>query len=72
VIALSREQTMHTLPMTSLGYTASQQEIKDRLHARPKLIERLRQAMTDDVNLTENSEYQAAVARSGCKRRSHC
>lgn len=54
---------MQTLPMTSLGYTALQEEIKDRLHVcRPKLIERLRRAMTDDVNLTENSEYQAAVA----------
>jgi len=54
---------MQTLPMTSLGYTALQQEIKERLHvARPKLTERLQQALRDDVNLTENSEYQAAVA----------
>ncbi len=54
---------MNTLPMTSAGYEALQQELKDRLHIeRPKIIARLQQAMTDDVNLTENSEYQAAVA----------
>lgn len=52
-----------TLPMTSAGYAALQQEMKDRLQvARPKIVARLQQAITDDVNLTENSEYQAAVA----------
>ncbi|AMN44082.1 transcription elongation factor GreA [Rhodoplanes sp. Z2-YC6860] len=54
---------MNTLPMTSAGYIALQQELKDRLHVkRPDIVARLQQAMRDDVNLTENSDYQAAVA----------
>ena len=54
---------MTSLPMTSAGYATLQQELKDRLHVeRPKIIARLQQAMTDEANLTENSDYQTAVA----------
>src|SRR3569832_1348769 len=54
---------MTSLPMTSAGYATLQQELKDRLHLeRPKIIARLQQAMTDEANLTENSDYQPAVA----------
>jgi transcription elongation factor GreA len=54
---------MNSLQMTSAGFAALQQEMQERLHVQRRLIaERLQQAMTDDVNLSENSEYQAAVA----------
>jgi transcription elongation factor GreA len=61
--AYALEPMMDTLPMTSAGYATLQAELKDRLNVRrPKLVARLQQAMTDDLNLTENSDYQTAVA----------
>jgi transcription elongation factor GreA len=54
---------MNTILMTSAGYAALQQEMKERLQLeRPRFVERLQQAMTDDFNMSENAEYQAVIA----------
>src|SRR6201993_5263620 len=52
---------MNTLPMTAAGYSVLERELKRRIQLdRPRLIERLQEAIADDSNLAENSEYQAA------------
>jgi transcription elongation factor GreA len=54
---------MIKIPMTDAGYKALEQELERRIRdERPHLIERIRQAIADDPNLVENSEYQAAKA----------
>src|SRR5262245_37937575 len=51
---------MNKLPMTAAGYSVLESELKRRIQLdRPRLIERLQQAIADDSNLTENPEYQA-------------
>jgi transcription elongation factor GreA len=50
-----------TIPMTSAGLSALREEMKHRTHARPRIAERLQQAISGDVNLAENSEYQSAL-----------
>ena len=52
---------MNKLPMTAVGYSVLERELKHRIQIdRPRLIERIQEAIADDSNLAENSEYQAA------------
>src|SRR5215472_6616342 len=54
---------MSKLPMTAAGQSALEDELKQRLQVeRPRLVERIQEAIADDSNLAENSEYQAAKA----------
>jgi transcription elongation factor GreA len=47
--------------MTSAGHSALEDELNHRIGGeRPKLVRRIREAIADDTNLAENSEYQAA------------
>jgi transcription elongation factor GreA len=47
---------MNRLPITAAGHAALEDELKHRL------IQRIQEAIADDPNLAENSEYQAAKA----------
>ena len=51
---------MNKLPMTAAGYSVLERELKHRIQAydRPRLIERIQEAIQDDSNLAENAEYQ--------------
>ena len=52
---------MNKLPMTAVGYSVLERELKHRVQIdRPRLIERIQEAIADDSNLAENSQYQAA------------
>src|SRR5260221_13468128 len=52
---------MSKFPMTAAGHAALEDELKQRLRVeRPRLVERIQEAIADDSNLAENSEYQAA------------
>ena len=52
---------MNKLPMTAGGHSALQDELTNRIRIeRPRLIQRIQEAIADDSNLAENSEYQAA------------
>ena len=52
---------MNKLPMTAVGYSVLERELKHRIQIdRPRLIERIQEAIADDSNLAENSQYQAA------------
>jgi transcription elongation factor GreA len=54
---------MTRLPVTAAGHVALEDELGHRTRtARPRLVQRIQQAITDDANLAENSEYQAALA----------
>src|SRR4029453_19421457 len=54
---------MNKFPMTAAGYSALQDELNQRMAVeRPRLIQRMQEAIADDSNLAENSEYQAAQA----------
>ena len=54
---------MIKLPLTAAGYSALENELKHRVRAeRARLIQRIQEAIADDSNLAENSEYQAAKA----------
>src|SRR5215468_14360 len=54
---------MSKLPMTAAGRSALENELKQRIRVeRPRLVERIQEAIADDSNLAENSEYQAAKA----------
>lgn len=45
------------------GHVALENELKHRIGVeRPRFIQRIREAIADDTNLPENSEYQAAKA----------
>jgi len=49
--------------MTTVGHSALEDELKHRIGIeRPRLIQRIQEAIADDSNLAENSEYQAAKA----------
>ena len=51
---------MNTLPMTAAGYSVLERDLKRRIQLdRPRLIERLQEAIADNSNLAENPEYQA-------------
>ena len=52
---------MNRLPITAAGHAALEDELKHRIRVeRPSLIQRIQQAIADDSNLAENSEYHAA------------
>ena len=52
--------------MTAAGYAALQAELNDRIRIkRRQIAERIQQAIGDDPNLIENSEYQAALTEQG-------
>src|SRR5262245_21123833 len=54
---------MTKFPMTAAGHAALEDELNQRIGVeRPRLIQRIQQAIADDTNLAENSEYQAAKA----------
>ena len=54
---------MNKLPMTAGGHSALEDELTNRIRIeRPLLIQRIQEAIADDSNLAENSEYQAAKA----------
>lgn len=54
---------MTRLPVTAAGHIALEEELRRRIRvARPSLVRRIRQAISDEANLVENSEYQAALA----------
>jgi transcription elongation factor GreA len=54
---------MVKLPMTAAGHVALEDELNQRIGVeRPRLIQRIQEAIADDTNLAENSEYQAAKA----------
>jgi transcription elongation factor GreA len=52
---------MINLPMTAAGHAALEHELRQRIAIeRPRLIQRIQEAVADETNLAENSEYQAA------------
>jgi transcription elongation factor GreA len=54
---------MNRFPITAAGHAALEDELKRRIRVeRPHLIQRIQEAIADDSNLAENSEYQAAKA----------
>ena len=54
---------MIKFPMTAAGYSALQDELNQRMAVeRPRLVQRIQEAIADDSNLAENSEYHAAQA----------
>jgi transcription elongation factor GreA len=49
--------------MTAAGHAALEGELRHRLRVeRPDLVRRIQQAIADEPNLVENSEYQVALA----------
>jgi len=60
IVERQMDLSMNTLPMTAAGYSVLERELKRRIQLdRPRLIERLQEAIADDSNLAENPEYQA-------------
>jgi Transcription elongation factor, N-terminal len=54
---------MNRFPITAAGHEALEDELRRRIRVeRPRLIQRIQEAIADDSNLAENSEYQAAKA----------
>src|SRR6201987_2652062 len=54
---------MNKFPMTAAGHAALEDELKQRIRVeRARLVQRVKEAIADDSNLAENSEYQAAKA----------
>src|SRR5215469_980549 len=52
---------MNKFPMTAAGHAALEDELKQRIRReRPRLVQRIQEAIADDSNLAENSEYQSA------------
>ena len=52
---------MEKLPMTAEGYAMLENELKQRLQVeRPRIIQQIADARTDDSDLSENAEYHAA------------
>jgi transcription elongation factor GreA len=52
---------MNKLPMTAAGHSALEEELKQRIQVeRSRLVQRIQEAIADDSNLAENSEYQTA------------
>jgi transcription elongation factor GreA len=57
------QQSMSKLPMTAAGHAALEDELKHRIRVeRHRVVQRIQEAIADDSNLAENSEYQAARA----------
>jgi transcription elongation factor GreA len=54
---------MTKLPMTAVGHDALEDELRHRIRIqRPGIVGRIQQAIADEPNLVENSEYQIALA----------
>ena len=54
---------MNRIAVTAAGHAALGDELKHRIRVeRPLLVARVQDAIADDTNLAENSEYQAAKA----------
>ena len=54
---------MTRLPVTAAGHIALEEELRHRIRvARPCLVQRIQQSISEEANLIENSEYQAALA----------
>jgi transcription elongation factor GreA len=54
------QTSMNKLPMTPAGYSVLEEELKHRIQVeRSRLIQRIQEAIADDTNLAENSEYQS-------------
>ena len=52
---------MSKFPMTAAGHAVLEGELKQHIRVeRPRLVQRIQQAIADDSNLAENSEYQTA------------
>jgi len=52
---------MSKLPMTAAGHLILEDELNQRFWIeRPRLVQRIQDAIADDSNPAENSEYQAA------------
>jgi len=52
---------MNKFPMTTVGHSVLEEELKHRIQVeRPRPMQRIQEAIADDSNLAENSEYQAA------------
>jgi transcription elongation factor GreA len=52
---------MNKLPMTAAGHAALEDELSQRIRVeRPRLVRRIQDAIADDSNLAENSEYHSA------------
>jgi transcription elongation factor GreA len=52
---------MSKLPMTAAGHVSLEDELRQRIRVeRPRLVQRIQEAIADDSNLAENSEYQSA------------
>jgi transcription elongation factor GreA len=57
------QASMNKLSMTAEGHSALEDELTHRIRIeRPRLIQRIQEAIADDSNLAENSEYHAAKA----------
>jgi transcription elongation factor GreA len=57
------QKSMNRLPITAAGHAALEDELKHRIGVeRPRLIQRIQEAIADDPDLAENSEYHAAKA----------
>src|SRR5215471_21133531 len=53
---------MEKLPMTAEGQVALEGELKHRLQVeRPRIIQEITDARTDDADISENAEYHAAM-----------
>src|ERR1700739_3469153 len=64
---------MTRLPMTAAGHAALEDELRGRIRIeRPRLVQRIQQAIADDANLMENSEYQAAQAEQNVNEARDC
>ena len=62
-VALLDEEPMNKLPMTAAGHSALEDELKERIQVeRPHFVRRILEAIADDSNLAENSQYHAAKA----------
>jgi transcription elongation factor GreA len=54
--------SIHKLPITREGYSALEGELKHLVQVkRPRHAERIQDAIADDSNLAENSEYHTAI-----------
>jgi transcription elongation factor GreA len=57
------QEPMNRFPITAAGHVALEDELNHRIRVeRPRLVQRIQEAIADESNLAENSEYQAAKA----------
>lgn len=57
------QEFMNKVPMTAAGHATLEDELKQRIRIeRPRLIQRIQDAIADDSNLVENATYQSAKA----------